>query len=132
MPRLVHYDLKMAQDGWRVVNWNYGDFDARFARAPVSYGVAAGGPSFREAAAWLELPAKSAVAGTLIALLFAWPVLMVARFFGAFSARAFGVMLALVAFISSIGCWAVSSAERRTWARRRERLPDHEDPPPWK
>jgi hypothetical protein len=122
----------MAWDGWRVFDWDYGDFDDRLARRPASYGAAAGGPSIRETVAWLELPTKSAVAGTLIALLFAWPPLMVARIFGALSSRAFGVIIVLVAVVSSVGCWAVTCFERRTCARQWERLPDHEDPPPWK
>jgi hypothetical protein len=107
-------------------------FDDRFARRPASYGVAAGGPSIRETIAWLELPAKSAVAGTLIALLYAGPPLMIARIFGALSSRAFSVVVPLVAVVSSVGCWAVTRVERGTRPRQWERLPDHEDPPPWK
>jgi len=122
----------MAQDGWRVPDWNYGDVDARFARTPVAFGVAAGGPSVREVLASLVLPTKSAVAGTIIALLYAWPVLMVAMIFGAFSSRVFWAILALVAVVSSVACWAVSSVERRRWARQEDRLPDWVDPPPWK
>jgi len=122
----------MAQDGWRGFDWDYGDFDARFASRPVAYGVAAGGPSVREALASLELPAKSAVAGTFIALLYAWPVLMVASIFGALSSRVFGFILAALAVVSSVVCWVVSSFERRRCARQRDRLPDWVDPPPWR
>ena len=113
----------MARDGWRVFDWDYGDLDDRFARRPASYGVAAGGPSIRETVAWLELRTKSAVAGTLIALLFAWPPLMTARIFGALNSRAFGVVIALVAVVSSVGCWAVTCFERRAGERQSERLP---------
>lgn len=121
----------MAHDGWRVFDWNYGDFDARFARRPAAYGVAAGGPSVREALASLELPAKSAVAGTLVALLYAWPVLMVASIFGALSSRAFAGILATVMVVSSAVCGVITSRERRKW-QQRDRLPEWVDPPPWK
>jgi hypothetical protein len=122
----------MARDGWRVSEyWDYVDFDARLARKPAVYGVAAGGPSVREVLAWLELPAKSAVAGTMIALLYVWPVLMFARIFGIFSSRVFGAILALAALVSSVGCWAVTSIEQRRW-RNPDRLPEWVDPPPWK
>lgn len=122
----------MAQDGWRVFDWDYGDFDARFARSPLVYGVAAGGPTVREALAFLALPAKGAVAGTFITLLYAWPLLMVASIFGVLSQRVFGAILAAMAVVSSVACWVVASFERHRWARQRDRLPDWVDPPPWK
>ena len=125
------YDEYVAQDGWRVFDWDYGDFDARFARRPLSYGGAAGGPSVREALASLELPAKCAVAGAFIALLYGWPVLMVASIFGALSSRVFAAVLAAAALVGSVACWVVSSLERRRWAQR-DRIPDWVDPPPWK
>ena len=126
------YDAYVAQDGWRVFDWDYGDFDARFARRPVAHGVAAGGPSVREVLAYLELPAKSLVAGTCIALLFAWPVLMIAAIMGAIGSRVFGAILAAVALVSSVVCWVVTSFERRRSTQQRDRLPDWVDPPPWK
>jgi hypothetical protein len=77
------------------------------------------------------LPVKCAVAGTFIALLYGWPVLMVASIFGALSTRVFAAVLAAAALVGSVACWVVSSLERRRWAQR-DRMPDWADPPPWK
>ena len=115
-----------------MFDWDYGDVDPRFARKPVLVGAAAGGPTVRDVLARLELPAKSAVAGTMIAVLFGWPSLLIAKIFGGFSSRAFGAALGAVAVISSFACWALTSFERRSLERRREHVPDHADPPPWK
>ena len=71
----------MALDGWRVFDWDDGVVDTRFALRPVAVGLAAGGPSFRETAARLELPAKSVLAGSLAALLYGAPVLFIANIF---------------------------------------------------
>ena len=69
----------MAIDGRRVFDWDDGAVDRRFALRPVAFGVAAGGPSFRETVALLELPAKSVLAGSMAALLYGAPVLFVAK-----------------------------------------------------
>jgi len=122
----------MARDGWRVFDWDYGVVDPRFARKPVLVGAAAGGPTAREVLARLEVPAKSALAGTMITVLFGWPSLLIAKIFGGFGSRAFGAALGAVAVVSSLACWAVTSFEQRTVEQRREHVPDHADPPPWK
>jgi hypothetical protein len=61
------YDRLVAIDGRRVFDWDDGAIDRRFALRPLAFRVAAGGPSFRETVALLELPAQSALAGTMAA-----------------------------------------------------------------
>ena len=122
----------MAIDGRRVFDWDDGALDQRFALRPVTVGLAAGGPSFREIAALLELPAKSVVAGSLAALLYGAPLLFVAKIFIGFSARLLGAILAATALLASLASWRITVWEQRHWQRERERLSDHADPPPWR
>jgi hypothetical protein len=122
----------MARDGWRVFLWDDGVVDPRVALKPVAVGLAAGGPSFRETVALLELPAKSVVAGSLGALLYGAPVLFSAKLFLGFGARLFAAILAAAAFVASLASWAITTRERSHWQREREQLSDHADPPPWK
>ena len=126
------YDRQMALDGRRVFDWDDGAVDRRFALRPVAFGVAAGGPSFREAVAVLELPAKSALAGSMVALLYGAPVLFVAKLFLGFGARLFAAVLGASALVCSLAGWATTAWEQGHWQRRRERLSDHADPPHWK
>ncbi len=121
----------MARDGWHVFDWDYGDFDPRFARKPVTVGLAAGGPSFRETVASLELPAKSVLAGSMAAALYVTPVLFVAKLFLGFGARLFAAVLGSVALCSLVS-WGLTAWERGHWQRRRSGLSDHADPPHWK
>jgi len=122
----------MAIDGRRVFDWDDGAIDRRFALRPVAFGVAAGGPSFRETVALLELPAKSVLAGSMAALLYGAPVLFVVKIFSGFGSRVFAVLLATVALVCSLASWATTVWEQRHSKRRRERLSDHADPPHWK
>ena len=122
----------MAIDGRRVFDWDDGALDQRFALRPVTVGLAAGGPSFREIVAAMELPAKSVVAGSLAALLYGAPLLFVAKIFLGFGARLLATMLALAALIASVASWRITRWELRHWQRERERLSDHADPPPWR
>ena len=122
----------MAIDGRRVVDWDDGAVDRRFALRPVTVGLAAGGPSFRETAARLELPAKSVLAGSLAALLYGVPVLFLANIFLGFGARLFAEILAAAALVGSLASWRITAWEQRRWLHDRDRLSDHADPPPWK
>jgi hypothetical protein len=122
----------MALDGRRVFDWDDGAADRRFALRPVAFGLAAGGPSFRETVALLELPAKSTLAGSMAALLYGAPVLFTAKLFAGFGGRLFAALLGAVALACSLASWALTSRERRHWPRERERLSDHADPPHWK
>jgi phage-related minor tail protein len=122
----------MARDGWRVFLWDDDVVDPRVALKPVTIGLAAGGPSFREAVAALELPAKSAAAGILAAVLYGAPVLFIANIFLGLGARLMGAILAAAAFVGSLAAWRITTWERGNWQRERERLSDHADPPPWK
>ena len=96
----------MARDGWRVFLWDDGVVDPRFALKPVAVGLAAGGPSFRETVALLELPAKSVAAGSMAALLYGAPVLFIAKIFLGFGARLFAAILAAAALVGSLASWA--------------------------
>jgi hypothetical protein len=71
----------MAIDGRRVFDWDDGAIDRRFALRPVAFGVATGGPPFRETVAVLELPVKSVLAGSMAALLYGAPVLFAVKIF---------------------------------------------------
>jgi hypothetical protein len=122
----------MAIDGRRVFDWDDGALDRRFALRPATVGLAAGGPSFRETVAGLELPAKSIVAGSLAALLYGVPVLFVAKIFLGFGGRLFAGILGTAALVASLATWRITARERSHWQRERERLSDHADPPPWK
>ena len=99
---------------------------------PVGIGLAAGGPSFRETMAVLELPAKSVVAGSLAALLYGVPVLFIAKIFVGFGGRMFVAILGAAAFVGSLATWRITERERSSWERERQLLSDHADPPPWK
>jgi hypothetical protein len=122
----------MARDGWRVFLWDDGVVDPRLALKPTAAGLAAGGPSFRETVASLELPAKSVAAGSMAALLYCAPVLFIAKIFLGFGARLFAAILTGAALAGSVTSWWITTWERRHWQRERERLSDHADPPPWK
>lgn len=122
----------MAIDGRRVFEWDDGAIDRRFALRPATLGLAAGGPTFRETLGLLELPAKSALAGSLAALLYGVPVLFVAKIFLGFGGRVFGAILGVAAFAASVATWRVTAWERDHWEAERERLSDHADPPPWR
>jgi hypothetical protein len=122
----------MAIGGRRVFDWDDGAIDRRFALRPSAVGLAAGGPSFRETLAVLELPAKSVVAGSMAALLYGVPVLFVAKIFLGFGGRTFLSVLAAAATVGSLASWRITARERAHWQRERERLSDHADPPPWK
>jgi hypothetical protein len=122
----------MAIDGRRVFDWDDGAIDRRFALRPVVFGVAAGGPSFRETVALLELPAKSVLAGSMAALLYGAPVLFAVKIFSGFGSRVFFALLGTAALVCSLASWATTVWERRHSQRRRERLSDHADPPHWK
>jgi hypothetical protein len=122
----------MARDGWRVFLWDDGVVDPRVALKPVAVGLAAGGPSFRETVAVLELPAKSVAAGSMGALLDRAPVLFVANIFLGFGARLFAAILGATAFVGSLATWRITAWEQRRWQHDRNRLSDHADPPPWK
>jgi hypothetical protein len=122
----------MALDGRRVFDWDDGAVDRRFALRPVTFGLAARGPSFRETVAVLELPAKSVVAGSMAALLYGTPVLFATKIFIGFGARMFAAVLGSVALVCSLASWGMTAWERNHWQRERERLSDHADPPPWK
>jgi hypothetical protein len=122
----------VAIDGRRVFDWDDGAVDRRFALRPVAFGLAAGGPSFRETIAVLELPAKSVLAGSMAALLYAAPLLFAAKIFAGFGARVFAALLGTAALVCSLGTWAMTAWERRRWPRERKRLSDHADPPHWK
>jgi hypothetical protein len=126
------YDRQMAIDARRVFHWDDGAIDRRFALRPVTFGLAAGGPSVRETFAVFELPAKSALAGSMAALLYGVPVLFVAKIFLGFGGRLFAAILGTAAFVGSLATWRIAIWERRHWQRKRERLSDHADPPPWK
>jgi hypothetical protein len=122
----------MAIDGRRVFDWDDGAVDRRFALRPVTFGVAAGGPSFRETVALLEPPAKSVLAGSMAALLYGAPVLFAAKLFAGFGSRVFAALLGTAALACSLASWALTSWEQKRWPRERERLSDHADPPHWK
>jgi hypothetical protein len=122
----------MAIDGRRVFDWDDGAIDRRFALRPVAFGAAAGGPSFRETVAVLELPAKSVLAGSMAALLYGAPVLFAAKLFAGFGSRVFAALLGTAALACSLASWALTSREQKRWPRERERLSDHADPPHWK
>lgn len=122
----------MAIAGRRVFDWDDGAIDRRFALRPTTVGLAAGGPSFRDTIASLELPAKSAVAGSLAALLYGVPVLFVAKIFLGFGGRVFAAILGTAAFGASLASWRITAWEQSHWQRERDRLSDHADPPPWK
>jgi hypothetical protein len=122
----------MAIDGRRVFDWDDGAIDRRFALRPTTVGLEAGGPSFHETIAVLELPAKSVVAGSLAALLYGVPVLFVAKIFLGFGGRLFVAILGTAALVASIASWAITVWEREHWEHRRERFSDHADPPPWR
>jgi hypothetical protein len=122
----------MAIDGRRIFDWDDGALDRRFALRPATIGLAAGGPSFRETAARLELPAKSVVAGCLGALLYVAPVMFVAKIFLGFGRSLFAAVLAAAALVGSLASWAVTVREQRRWPSELERLSDHADPPPWR
>ena len=122
----------MVLTGRRVIDWEDGAVDRRFALRPVAVGLAAGGPSFRESVALLELPAKSVLAGSMATLLYGTPVLFVAKIFTGFGARVFAAVLGTVALVCSLASWWMTAWEQRHWQRRRDRLSDHADPPPWK
>ena len=122
----------MAIDGRRVFDWDDGAVDRRFALRPVALGIAAGGPTFRETVALLELPAKSVLAGTLAALLYGAPVLFAAKLFTGFGSRMFAALLGAGALAASVVSWSVTAWERGRWQRDRDRLSDHADPPHWK
>ena len=115
-----------------MFDWDDGAIDRRFALRPVTFGVAAGGPSFREAVAVLELPAKSVLAGSMAALLYGAPVLFAVKIFAGFGARVFAALLGTAALVFSLASWATTAWELRHWERERERLSDHADPPYWK
>ena len=115
-----------------MFDWDDGALDRRFALRPVTVGLAAGGPSFRETAARLELPAKSVLAGTLAALLYGVPVLFLANIFLGFGPRLFAEILAGGALVGSLASWQITVREQRRWPHDRDRLSDHADPPPWK
>jgi uncharacterized protein with GYD domain len=87
----------MAIDGRRVFDWDEGAIDRRFALRPAAFGVAAGGPSFRETVALLELPAKSVLAGSMAALLYGAPVLFAVKIFSGFGSRVFAALLGTAA-----------------------------------
>jgi hypothetical protein len=78
------------------------------------------------------LPAKSAAAGILAAVLYGAPVLFIANIFLGLGARLMGAILAAAAFVGSLAAWRITTWERGNWQRERERLSDHADPPPWK
>ena len=124
----------MARDGWRVLDWDHGAVDRRFALRPVAFGVAAGDPSFREFLALLELPAKSALAGSMAALLYGAPVLFAVKIFAGFGPGVFAALLGTAALVCSLASWATTAWERSHWQRERERerLSDNADPPHWK
>ena len=122
----------MALDGRRVFDWDDGAIDRRFALRPVSFGVAAGGPSFRETVALLEPPAKSALVGGMAALLYGAPVLFAVKIFAGFGARLFAALLGTAAVVLSLASWATTAWERGHWQHRREQLSDYADPPHWK
>ena len=122
----------MAIDGRRVFDWDDAAVDRRFALRPVAFGVAAGGPSFRETVALLELPAKSVLAGSMAALLYGAPVQFAVKIFAGFGARVFAALLGTAALVFSLASWATTAWELRHWERERERLSDHADPPYWK
>ena len=122
----------MARDGWRVFLWDDDIVDPRVALKPVAVGLAAGGPSFRETVAALELPAKSAAAGILAALLYGAPVLFIVNIFLGLGGRLIGAILAAAAFVGSVATWRITTRESAHWERERERLSDHADPPPWR
>jgi hypothetical protein len=122
----------MAIDGRRVFDWDDGAIDRRFALRPVAFGVAAGGPSFRETVAMLELPAKSVLAGSMAALVYGAPVLFAVKIFSGFGSRVFAALLGTAALVCSLASWATTAWEQRHSQRRRERLSDHADPPHWK
>jgi hypothetical protein len=122
----------MALDGWRVFIWDDGVVDPRFARMPATVGLAAGGPSLRDAVASLELPAKSVVAGTLLAILYGWPVSFAANIFLDFGPGTLAAILGACALVGSVGSFGITAWDQRRWQRARDRLSDHADPPPWK
>ena len=115
-----------------MFDWDDGAIDRRFALRPVAFGLAAGGPSFRETVALLELPAKSALAGSMAALLYGAPVLFAVKIFTGFGGRVFAALLGTAALVCSLATWATTARERSHWQRERERLSDHADPPHWK
>jgi hypothetical protein len=122
----------MAIDGRRVFDWDDGAIDRRFALRPVAFCVAAGGPSFRETVALLELPAKSVLAGSMAALLYGAPVLFAVKIFSGFGSRVFAALLGTAALVCSLASWATTAWERRHSQRRQERLSDYADRPHWK
>ena len=115
-----------------MFDWDDGAIDRRFALRPVAFGVAAGGPSFRETVAVLELPVKSVLAGSMAALLYGTPVLFAVKIFAGFGGRVFAALLGTAALVCSLASWAATVWERRHWEREREQLSDHADPPHWK
>jgi hypothetical protein len=122
----------MAIAGRRVFEWDDGALDRRFALRPVVVGLAAGGPSFRETVARLELPAKSAFAGSLAALLYVTPVLFAVKIFVGFGSRLFAAVIGAGALVGTVASWAISAWERRHWEARRGELSDYAEPPPWR
>ena len=119
----------MAIDARRVFDWDDGAIDRRFALRPVAVGLAAGGPSFRETMAVLELPAKSVVAGSLAALLYGVPVLFVAKIFLGFGGRMFVAILGAAALVGSLATWRITERERSNWERERRALVRPRRPP---
>ena len=115
-----------------MFDWDDGALDRRFALRPSAIGLAAGGPSFRETVARLELPAKSLVAGCLGAVLYVAPVLFIAKIFVGFGGPASAAVLATAALAGSLASWAITVWEQRREPREREHLSDHADPPPWR
>jgi len=115
-----------------VFLWDDGVVDPRVALKPVPVGLAAGGPSFRETIALLELPAKSILAGSLAALLYGVPTLFIANIFAGFGSRIFAAILGAGALVGSLATWRITTWEQKRWQHDRDRLSDHADPPPWK
>ena len=105
----------MAIDGRRVFDWDDGAIDRRFALRRVSFGVAGGGPSFREAVALLELPAKSVLAGSMAALLYGAPVLFAVQLDWSVSAFDMAKVPPLAIFNAYTLYTTEANREGRTW-----------------
>jgi hypothetical protein len=77
----------------------------------------------------LGLAGLSLLAGTMAALLYVWPVLLLTTILSGMRATVFWPVLAGGAVLASLVTWTITSREKRHWAENWQEVGDWADPP---
>jgi hypothetical protein len=115
-------------------DWSYGALEDMYLVGEIKRAVE---PRFRAEQLprrdlRLGLAGLSLLVGTMAALLYVWPVLLVTTIVAGMRSTIFWPVLAGGAALASLVTWAITSREERHWSEHWQDVGDWADPPPWK